>query len=218
MNRGYGTAQFWDGRAASLEEQALKPIQDTNELDMTLPEVTARLWMSERTIAEALASYLRTIRSGNSPVDRYLARHEGLSPETELGMRVFRVKGNCVACHVGPNFTDERYHNTGVAFRDGTFADEGRFRITGREADRGAFKTPTLREVAHTAPYMHDGSIATLELVVEHYDKGGTPNPQLDSEIRPLHLTPEEKRGLVAFLRALSGEIGEGVESVFESR
>jgi cytochrome c peroxidase len=218
VNRGYGTAQFWDGRAASLEEQVLKPIQDTNELDMTLPEMTARIGMSERIVAEALASYVRTIRSGNSPVDRYLARHQGLSPEAEAGMRVFRVKGNCVACHVGPNFTDERYHNTGIAFRDGAFADEGRYKVTGRESDRGAFKTPTLREVARTAPYMHDGSIATLEDVVEHYDKGGTANSQLDSEIRPLHLTPEEKRALAAFLRSLGGDVSEGADAVFESR
>jgi len=210
VNRGYGTAQFWDGRAKSLEEQVLKPIQDPTEMDMTLAEVTARLGIGERIVAEALASYVRTIRSGNSPVDRYLTRGQGLTAEEQLGLSVFRVKGNCVACHVGPNFSDERFHNTGIAWRDGKYSDEGRSAVTGRAEDRGAFKTPTLREVARTAPYMHDGSIRTLEEVIEHYDRGGTPNPQLDPEIRPLQLSPDEKRALAAFLRALSGEVTAG--------
>ena len=127
-------------------------------------------------------------------------------------MRIFRVKGNCVACHVGPNFTDEKFHNTGVSYQNGRFLDEGRFAVTGRPADHGAFKTPTLREVARTAPYMHDGSLETLEDVVEFYDRGGNANPYRDPEIRPLHLTPEEKQALIAFLKALSGQISEGVE------
>jgi cytochrome c peroxidase len=211
VNRGYGTAQFWDGRAASLEEQVLKPIQDPNEMDMTLEEVTSRLGIGQRDLAAALASYVRSIRSGDSPLDQYLARGVGLSPEEQLGLRVFRVKGNCVACHVGPNFTDERFHNTGIAWKDAAYADAGRSSVTGRAEDRGAFKTPTLREAGRTGPYMHDGSIATLEEVIEHYDRGGVPNPQLDPEIRPLHLSPAEKRGLAAFLQALSGEITQGM-------
>jgi cytochrome c peroxidase len=210
INRGYGTAQFWDGRAVSLEEQVLKPIQDPIEMDMTLEEVTTRLGIGQHDLAGALASYVRSIRSGNSRVDQYLARGVGLSPEEQLGLRVFRVKGNCVACHVGPNFTDERFHNTGIGWKDAAYADAGRFSVTGHVEDRGAFKTPTLRESGRTGPYMHDGSIATLEEVIEHYDRGGVPNPQLDSEIRPLHLSPAEKRALAAFLRALSGEISHG--------
>jgi cytochrome c peroxidase len=213
VNRGYGSSQFWDGRALNLEQQVLKPIQDANEMDMTLADVTARLGLSERAISEALASYVRTIRSGNSRVDQHLSRNAELSPEEKSGMRVFRLKGNCVTCHVGPNFSDEKFHNTGIAWHEGKLADEGRFAMSRREQDRGAFRTPTLREVARTAPYMHDGSIATLEEVIEHYDKGGVPNPQLDPEIRPLHLTPQEKRDLLAFLRALSGEVTEGLES-----
>jgi cytochrome c peroxidase len=106
---------------------------------------------------------------------------------------------------VGPNFADERFHNT--ASPGWKYADEGRFAVTGRPEDHGAFRTPTVREVARTAPYMHDGSIPTPEDVIEHYDRGGVPNPQLDPEIRPLHLTAEEKHTLVAFLRALIGEI-----------
>jgi cytochrome c peroxidase len=213
VNRGYGSAQFWDGRSASLEEQVLKPIQDPSELDMTLPEVAARAGLGELELAQALASYVRTIRSGNSRVDRYINRNEALSPEEQAGLRLFRGKGNCVVCHVGPNFSDEKFHNTGIAWRGGILADAGRFALTGRPEDRGAFKTPTLREVARTAPYMHDGSIATLEEVIEHYDRGGSPNPQLDGEIRPLHLTADEKRALLAFLRALTGEISEGLGS-----
>jgi len=210
VNRGYGKAQFWDGRAENLEEQVLRPIQDPNEMDMTLPEVAARLGIDSRTLAAALATYIRTIRSGNSRVDQFLTRGDGLTPDEQLGLRVFRVKGNCVACHVGPNFTDERFHNTGIAWREGRYTDEGRSSVTAQPEERGAFKTPTLREAGRTAPYMHDGSIASLEEVIEHYDRGGVPNPQLDPEIRPLHLTPEEKRGLAAFLRALSGDISEG--------
>src|SRR5207237_750145 len=206
-----GTSQFWDGRSASLEQQVLKPIQDPNEMDMTLDAVTTRLAITERALSEALASYVRTIRSGNSRVDQRLSANAQLSPDEEAGMHIFRLKGNCVTCHVGPNFTDERFHNTGVAWRGGSLADEGRFAVSRRQEDRGAFRTPTLREVARTAPYMHDGAFATLEEVIEHYDKGGVPNPQLDPEIRPLHLTPEEKRQLLAFLRALSGEVTEGL-------
>jgi cytochrome c peroxidase len=211
INRGYGTAQFWDGRAATLEQQVLKPIQDPNEMDMTLEEVSARVGLTPDEISGALASYLRTVRSGNSPFDRYMhGDAAALTEQQRRGLNVFRVKGNCNACHVGPNFTDERFHNTGISWQDGRFADEGRFAVTGRPEDRGAFKTPTLREIARTAPYMHDGSLATLEDVVEFYDKGGNRNPNLDSEIEPLRLTPEEKQALVAFLHALSGEVTEG--------
>lgn len=129
-----------------------------------------------------------------------------------LGLQVFRGQGNCTACHVGPTFTDERFHNTGVAWRDGHFSDEGRAVISGKNLDRGAFKTPTLREVARTFPYMHDGSIPTLEAVVDFYERCGRPNPHLDPEIRPRLFTAEDKRALVAYLRALSGEVCEGWE------
>jgi cytochrome c peroxidase len=108
------------------------------------------------------------------------------------------------------NLTDEQFHNTGIAFRDGAAADPGRFAITDGESDRGAFKTPTLRDVARTAPYMHDGSLPTLEDVVDHYDRGGTPNPTLDRLVRPIGLSAGEKRELVAFLRSLTGRIQDG--------
>ncbi len=211
VNRGYGASHFWDGRAASLEEQVLKPIQDPTEMDLTLEEASARVGLTRQEISQSLASYLRSIRSGNSALDRYMhGDAAALSDEQRRGLSVFRTKANCNACHVGPNFTDERFHNTGVAWREGRLVDEGRFAVSSRAEDRGAFKTPTLREIAATAPYMHDGSLATLEEVVEFYARGANPNPHLDAEIRPLELSEEEKRALVAFLRVLSGEISEG--------
>jgi len=198
VNRAYGRRFFWDGRAASLEEQVLQPIQNPNEMGMTLPEAAARVGMAPEEISRTLASFVRSILSGNSPYDRFATGdRSALTAEGQAGMRLFRGKANCVACHVGPNFTDEQLHNTGIAWHDG--------RYTGVGAGHGNFKTPTLRDVAHTAPYMHDGSLATLEDVVNYYDRGGNRNPELDPELHPLHLTSAEKRTLVAFLRSLSG-------------
>ena len=212
INRGYGRAFFWDGRISSLEEQVLKPIQDPNEMDLTLEEASKRVNLDVPALSRALASYVRSILSGDSPYDRFVNGDRGaLSTEEQLGLQIFRGKGNCTACHVGPNFTDEQFHNTGVSWRDGRIADEGRFAISTHPQDRGAFKTATLREIARTAPYMHDGSIATLEDVIEFYSEGGRANPFLDSEIRPRNLTPEEKRALVAFLRTLNGRMSAGL-------
>jgi cytochrome c peroxidase len=133
-----------------------------------------------------------------------------LSAEQQFGLQVFRGKANCTACHVGPNFTDERFHNTGVAWKDGRLADEGRFSVSSQQEEHGAFKTATLREVARTAPYMHDGSLATLSDVIDYYDRGGNTNPYRDPELHPLRLTIEEKRALEAFLGALSGVVRDG--------
>jgi cytochrome c peroxidase len=123
-----------------------------------------------------------------------------LAEEEQRGLQIFRGKGNCTACHVGPNFTDEKLHNTGVAWKSGRFEDIG--------GGEGNFKTPTLREIARTAPYMHNGSLATLDDVIDFYDGGGRGNPHLDPEIHPLRLTMEEKRALLAFLRSLVGRPG----------
>jgi cytochrome c peroxidase len=197
INRGYGRIFFWDGRAASLEEQVLKPIEDPNEMDLPLAEAAARVALSPEEISRNLASFVRSILSGDSPFDHYIyGDRAALSAEQQTGLQLFRGKGNCVACHVGPNFTDERLHNTGVAWHDGKSIDPG--------AGRDNFKTPTLREVSRTAPYMHDGSLASLEDVVEYYNRGGNVNPQLDSELHPLHLSADERRNLVQFLRSLS--------------
>jgi cytochrome c peroxidase len=203
INRGYGRAFFWDARQRSLEQQVLTPIEDPNEMGSTIADASARVGRTPEEVSRALATYVRSILSGNSRFDRFVnGDRTALSGEEQHGLTLFRGKGNCTACHVGPNFSDERTHNTGVAWRGGLFADEG--------DGRGAFKTPTLREIARTAPYMHDGRLASLEEVVEFYDRGGNRNPHLDEEIRPLRLTRGEKDALVAFLRTLSGDVLEG--------
>jgi cytochrome c peroxidase len=207
INRGYGRAFFWDARSASLEDQVLEPIADPNELGSSAPDASARVGVPVPAIAQALASFVRSILSGNSPFDRFVnGDAAALTADEHDGLRLFRGKGNCTACHVGPTLTDERTHNTGVAWRDGVLMDRG--------AGRGDFKTPTLREVARSAPYMHDGSLPTLESVVDFYAAGGRPNPSLDPEIRPLRLTDDERRQLVSFLRALSGDVQYGATLV----
>ena len=211
INRGYGRTFFWDGRAASLEDQVLQPIQDPNEMNLPLEEAAARVKLNPTELSRALASYVRSILSGDSPYDRFAnGDRSALTKEQQFGLQLFRGKGNCSACHVGPNFTDERFHNTGVAWRDGQLADEGRFEVSANPKDRGAFKTPTLREITRTGPYMHDGSMAALEDVIAFYSDGGPANPFLDSEIRPRSFTPEEQRALLAFLASLTGEVRQG--------
>jgi cytochrome c peroxidase len=202
INRGYGRLFFWDGRVSTLEEQVLKPIEDPNEMDLLLSDAAARVNLSPQEISRALSSFVRSILSGDSRFDRFIdGDRSALSPDEQAGLQLFRGKANCIACHVGPNFTDESLHNTGIAWRDGQFADPG--------AGRGNFKTPTLRDVARTAPYMHDGSMATLEDVIEYYDRGGNRNPYLDAELHPLRLSPEEKRDLALLIRSLSAPTGD---------
>jgi cytochrome c peroxidase len=219
INRGYGRAFFWDARSTSLETQVLAPITDPNEMDLSLEDASARVGLPVEEISRALASYVRSILSGDSRFDRFVnGDRNALSAVEQRGLQVFRGKGNCTACHVGPNFTDERPHNTGVAWRAMPAAGHAAAPEPSEPlaapldpgAGHGAFKTPTLREIARTAPYMHDGSLRRLEDVIDFYERGGQPNPHLDAEIRPLRLTPEEKRALVAFLRTLSGEVQEG--------
>ena len=215
LNRAWGRVFFWDGRAATLEEQVLKPIEDPNEMDLLLAEASLRVSLSTGEIAQALASYVRSLMSGNSRFDRFTAGdRSALSPDERDGLRLFQGRGNCSICHEGPNFTDEKLHNTGIAWAPadvragmpGRFLDEGGAAITGSTTARGAFKTPTLREVARTAPYMHDGSIATLDEVVDFYNRGGRPNPNIDRDMEPLDFSDEDKRSLVAFLKSLSGD------------
>ena len=226
VNRVYGRAFFWDGRAASLESQVREPMLNPREMGGTA-ELVIRVVREDLEyrrgfadafgrpaefddVASAIATYVRTIQSGDSRLDRY--RHGDASALTPLelrGMRLFYGTAQCGSCHAGPTFSDERFHNTGVAYRDGQWQDEGRFAVSGQDRDLGAFKTPTLREVHRTAPYMHDGSLETLERVIDFYDRGGRANPHLDSVVRPIGLEPVEKQALVAFLRVLSGQITE---------
>jgi cytochrome c peroxidase len=228
LNRGYGRAFFWDGRIATLEEQVLKPIVAIDEMALELDVAVSRLSQhpdyrerfpavfgrppTEDDLARALSSFVRTIRTGDSAFDRFAAGDPTALSELEReGLDIFQQKGGCVRCHTGTNLTDESFHNTGVAWGGAAFLDEGRAIVTGEVADRGAFKTPTLREVSHTAPYMHDGSFATLEDVVDFYSDGGRQNPNLDLNLRSLDLVPHEKLALVAFLKSLSGEIRAGL-------
>ena len=225
VNAAYGESFFWDGRAATLEDQALHPIQAPNEMDISLDSVLQRLGgkpeyrerfasafpdgeVSTPNLARAIASYVRTLRSGDSPLDRFFAGDStALSTEARDGFRLFVGRARCSLCHAGPTLTDQSFHNTGVAWRNGMLVDSGRAAVTGMRDALGAFKTPSLRNVARTAPYMHDGSVATLEEVVEFYDGGGNPNPYQDVDIRPLHLTAGEQSALLAFLRSLSGRV-----------
>jgi cytochrome c peroxidase len=217
INAAYSDLQFWDGRAKLLEGQALGPIQNPIEMDHKLEECVTKLnkikgyrdqfqkvfgsEVTSENIAKAIAAFERTILSGNAPYDKFKAGDEkALSASAQRGMKLFFGKAHCSACHSGPSFTDEGFHNIGVGMKADK-PDLGRYEVTKVEGDKGAFKTPTLREVARHSPYMHDGSLATLEEVIDHYDKGGITNPQLDEEIFPLKLTSEEKANLVSFLK-----------------
>jgi cytochrome c peroxidase len=230
INSAYFALQFWDGRAKHLEGQALGPIQNPIEMNMKLEEVVDRLnkvegyrqqfqkvfgtEVNEEGIAKAIASFERTVLSGDAPYDRFKGGDKSaLSESAQRGLKVFNNKGHCSACHTGGNFSDGAFHNIGVGMM-AKEPDLGRYLVTKLSGDRGAFKTPTLREVARHSPYMHDGSQKTLEDVVDWYDKGGHPNPQLDEEIFPLKLSAQEKTDLVTFLKeGLSSESYPDIEA-----
>jgi cytochrome c peroxidase len=214
---------FWDGRAKSLEDQAKGPIANPIEMANTHEVLVQRLNtipgyrdqfqlvfgsadITIDNVAKAIAAFERTVISGNSPWDRFMKGDAtALSDSAKRGWDLFQKKANCIACHAGFNLTDNGYHNLGVGF-DKSNPDLGRYAVTKAEEDRGRFKTPTLREITYTAPYMHDGSARTLEEVIDLYNKGGIKNPQLDPEMKPLNLSNQEKADLVAFLRSLNGE------------
>jgi cytochrome c peroxidase len=218
LNRAYGTAFFWDGRTASLEEQALEPIANPDEMGSSVAEAVARLkadhgyrdqfaaafndGVSASNLGKALACFERVLLRGDSSVDKFRehGNREAMTNAERHGLWLYESKGQCWRCHSGKNFTDEGFHNTGVSWGGD---DLGRFKVTKREEDRGRYKTPTLRGVKLTGPYMHDGSLKTLEDVVEFYNKGGGANPHLDPAIKPLGLSKEELAALVAFLKAL---------------
>lgn len=228
---------FWDGRVDTLEAQVVQPVTTPHEMGLTLDELVAiveridgyRPYFREAfgdelvtvdRIAHAIADYERTRLSGDSPWDRwhYGGDERAVSEEVKRGHALFAGKAACQTCHMGPNLTDGAFHNVGIGWSPDTqtFADDGRFVVTGEDVDRGAFKTPSLRDVSKRAPYMHDGSIETLRETVELYNRGGNPNPHLSGKIFPLGLTDEEIDALVAFMRALdSGLPPEPLLTVF---
>jgi cytochrome c peroxidase len=237
-NSAYNSEQFWDGRSPSLEDQAGGPILNPIEMANTEEAVVRKLNDNSSYAAEfekafgkgpvtfqkirfAIASFERTVLSGDSPFDRYQYRSEkrAMSGAAIRGLEVFKdaKKGNCAVCHTIEEkhalFTDNKYHNLGVGMdKKGELTDLGRYEVTKREEDRGAFKTPTLRNIARSAPYMHDGSLKTLKEVVDFYVGGGNANKNLDKEIKPLeHLSKQERADLVAFMEALTGVDPEGI-------
>lgn len=233
LNSAFNIAQFWDGRARSLEAQAAGPIADPKEMnqphdlcaakldsDPIYKEAFAKVFgpgpITIEKITNALAAFERTLLSANSPFDRYQygGDKSALSPAAVRGLAIFADKdrGNCSTCHViGQTyalFTDDKFHNLGAGMNSsGELTDLGRFAHTGVESDRGAFRTPSLRNVARTAPYMHDGSLKTLTEVIDFYVGGGNSNPHLDKEIKPIKLSAQDRADLVAFLESLTGEI-----------
>ena len=254
-NRILSSLQFWDGRAESLEAQAVGPIQNPIEMGNTHEACATCLQgipgyvkqfkvvfgadtIKIEHVGQAISSFERVLVTGTSPFDyaealrpfkaltaedlaelntddqAAFAKYEAAvaaakaHPMTDSATRgrelFFSERVNCSACHVGANLADEKYHNLGIGM-DAPEPDLGRFVVTKVEADKGAFKTPTIRNVEHSGPYMHDGSLATLLDVVEHYNKGGTPNKWLSEKVKPLKLTDPEKQDLVAFMQACSG-------------
>ncbi len=219
VNLAWGESFFWDGRAATLEEQAGKPIEHPDEMDLPLAQAVARVTAdptyeqafteayggaaTDESLRKAIASFVRALVSGSSPYDRHLRGDDRDFGDAERrGEDIFMSeKGSCFHCHPPGMLTNEGFFNNGT-YRDG--GDPGRQLVTNRTGDLGKFKVPGLRNVEASAPYMHDGSLATLEDVVDAYDRGGSGHPATDPSIQPLALSTAEKADLVAFLRSLT--------------
>ena len=224
INRVYSTVQFWDGRAETLEDQSITPFVDPVEHGFAnhdqmvakmrhipgyrklFQEVFGHEIVIED-VGKAIASFQRTILSGNSAVDKFVfgGDETALSESARRGLKLFERKARCTNCHSGFNLTEDKFRNIGIGWDTNT-VDLGRYMVTKNAEDIGAFKTPTLREIARTAPYMHDGRFKTLEEVVDFYNQGAIKNPYLDVTITPLELTEQEKQDVVAFLESLNGE------------
>jgi cytochrome c peroxidase len=256
LNAMFNATQFWDGRAPTLEAQAKLPI--TNPIEMgqksgddvmrkvlaipEYPPAFREAFGRDPTfddLAAAIAAFERTEYAGDAPFDRFVAGDEkAIGPAAKRGWALFNGKGRCGNCHafstVSPLFSDQKFHNIGIAAHKTDFialarramgivrggdlkqidelaiqsdlSELGRFLVTKQANDIGAFKTPTLRNVAITAPYMHDGSLATLWDVMDHYNKGGVPNPNLDGGMQRLGLTEPEIDDMVAFMESLTSE------------
>ena len=222
VNTAFNPVQMWDGRKATLEDQALGPIEADVEMAQDIPGLVRKLQampgyrklfaeaypgepISGKTIAKAIASFERTVLSTESPFDRWMRGDEAAVDESvKRGFATFRGKAGCETCHSGFNFTDNGFHNIGVR-NLGPKEDLGRFNERKVALMRGAFKTPTLRDVELTAPYMHNGVYRTLEEVVDHYSRGGDVKENLSPSMKHAELTPQEKADLVAFMKSLTG-------------
>lgn len=238
INSAYNSLQFWDGRAASLEEQAKGPMANPVEMAHSLDGVVKRLqadpkyrelfkkaWGTDQIdidlVAKSIASFERTVLAGDSPFDRFYYGHDkkALSPAARRGLKIFTdpKKGNCEVCHtIGKTsalFTDRKFHNLGIgADTRGNLNDVGRFSQTKKDEDMGAFKTPTLRNLTHRGPYMHDGTFPTVKDAFAHYIGGGNSNDHLDKEIHALDfLTFDERDDLLQFLDSLNGKLPDNI-------
>ena len=222
LNTAYGDIFMWDGREETLESQALGPIGSTGEMNqpiealleelraidgyqvlfkMAFPEEDAPV-INKDTLGKAIATYERTIISGEAPFDRWIAGDEkAISKEAKLGFKVFNTKAKCNACHSGWNFSDDSFHDIGLKSED-----PGRGKITGLDNLQNAFKTPGLRDIVQRAPYMHDGSLSTLREVVEHYNSGAVDRKTVSADVNNLGLTEKEVTAVVAFLETLTGK------------
>lgn len=217
---------FWDGRAASLEEQALGPIENPVEMNLKLSEAIKRLNRSKKyrnlfftvyktapttkTLASAIAAYERTLETSATPNDRWMNDEpNGMTDQQVRGRDIFRVKAKCFECHFSPDFTGDEFRSIGL-FNGTTHNDSGRYNVTKNPADIGKMKVPGLRNVAMTAPYMHDGSFKTLREVIDYYDNPHAKMPDginRDSVLaKPLGLTEQDKQDLEAFLLALTDD------------
>lgn len=221
VNAAFNPLQMWDGRKGSLEEQALGPFESVDEQNLPLEELEKRVAgipgyvslfdraypgepITRLTIAKAIASFERTILSEDSAFDRWRAGDQSaMSASAKRGFDAFNGKAQCALCHQGFNFTDNGFHNIGI--KEGTgVMDMGRFAHRKVAVLKGAFKTPTLRDIALTAPYMHNGAYQTLEEVIDHYVRGGDVKENLDANMKPLNLTEQDKRDLLEFMRSLT--------------
>jgi len=229
LNAAYSAKLLWDGASQGLEEQVRYPITHPREMSMTNSKVIKAVEekaeyrplfaaafgddkITYERISHSIASFERTLIAGDSPFDRFFFGNDAsaISASARRGWELFQGKAACAQCHSftreSPFFTDGEYHNVGVGW-ESEKPDLGRYDVTKAKEDRGRFRTPGLRNVALTAPYMHDGSVATLAEVVAVFDRGGLPNNYLDERIKPLQLSPEERADLLAFLESLSSPL-----------
>ena len=220
VNAAWSTIFMWDGRLPTLEDQALGPIQSPGEMNMKLDQLMERLatipeykplfeavfpgeGMKPKTLAQAIATYERTVVSDRAPFDAWIEGNEkAISEDAKRGFTLFNEKAQCAACHEGWNFTNEGFQDIGLPSKD---IGRGEY-LPGVVKMQHAFKTPGLREIGRRSPFMHDGSLATLEQVIEHYDHAGVDRPSRADLMRPLNLTVQEKADLVAFLKTLTSE------------